>query len=298
MKMSERWRRELRSLLSLGLFLAVVAFLFQSWELALMLTACLSIHELGHILAVSCCGVDWHMGFGPVGAWIETPLEARRRLSHFANSLIHLTGPLFNLLYALLALTIHALLVRGGGQDYWLRIANLSAMVALLNGLPIGGASDGGKFAARLFASLDERTERRLLWGLLPGLLSLGVIVLITRGDALKLLAVLLIGLWFVADMMRQSRLDDPREATAAHAMSDRQSVLLLLGVAVLLLVSTLIVLLTPLWLQPDHVLAMVEALARLVVLVLTRYRIVIAVGLTVLLGLLARRLLRRLLHL
>jgi hypothetical protein len=136
-------------------FVSCIAFVFQSLELAILLTATLGIHELGHVFAVSRFGIDWQVGFGIVGAWTSTPTDRRIALSHFANAVIHLSGPLFNLLYALLSVGIHWIL--GLNNDYWLRAANLSATIGLLNVLPIGRTSDGGKVIERIFSSLDEK---------------------------------------------------------------------------------------------------------------------------------------------
>jgi hypothetical protein len=260
----ERWWQEIRGLLSLLAFVLSVAFIFQSLEVAILVTAALGIHELGHVLAISLFGIDWQLGFSIGGAWTSTPRDERAALSHFANAIIHLAGPLFNLFYALLALGIHRAL--GLNRDYWLRVANLSATIGLLNVLPIGRVSDGGKVIERTFSSLNDEAERWLLPAPILWLFSLLWLVIITPSNWIGIWAFALIGLWFVIGMLRESMRDDPADATSSRAMTRNQGFLLVSYMVVLLLVSTAIVLSTPLWLTEGHVFRMVGGLARTVV--------------------------------
>lgn len=269
MKADRRWWQEIRSLLSLLAFLVGAAFIFQSWQIAILLTAALGVHELGHILAISLFGVDWTTGFSIGGAWTLTPRDERRALSHFANAIIHLTGPFFNLLYAFLALGIHWAL--GLNRDYWLRVANLSATVGLINVLPIERVSDGGKAIHRIFSSLDEEKERWLLPAPILWLLSLLWVVIVTPYNWVGTLTLGLIGLWFVVGLLRESLRDDPAEAASSQAMTRNQGFLLISYMVILSLTSTVIVLLTPLWLTEDHVFRMVSGLATVIHPVLTR---------------------------
>jgi len=158
--MGNRLREELRGLFSLLVFVACVAFAFQSWELSLMWASALGIHEMGHILMISLLKIDWKMGFGIMGAWTETPLEERKALGHFRNSLIHLAGPLFSMVYALIAIGIH--MAWHPDSDHLLRLASFSAQIGLFNLLPLGNASDGGKIIHRILASLDDRGDREI----------------------------------------------------------------------------------------------------------------------------------------
>jgi hypothetical protein len=245
-------------------FVSCIAFVFQSLELAILLTATLGIHELGHVFAVSRFGIDWQVGFGIVGAWTSTPTDKRIALSHFANAVIHLSGPLFNLLYALLSVGIHWIL--GLNNDYWLRAANLSATIGLLNVLPIGRSSDGGKVIERIFSSLDEKAERWLLPAPALWLFLLLCLVVVGRYDWIATVAFATIGLWFVAGMLRESVRDDNTGAISSRAMTRNQGFLLLSSMIVLLLICTAIALLTPLWLKEEHVLGMFGGLARTVI--------------------------------
>jgi len=262
-KAKNRWWQEVRSLLSLLAFIVGVAFIFQSWEIAILITAALSVHELGHILAVSLFGIDWTTGFGVSGAWTLTPKDERNALNHFSNGVIHLAGPLFSLLYAFLALGIHWAL--GLSRDYWLRAANLSATIGLVNVLPIGRVSDGGKAIHRIFSSLDKRNERWLLPAPVLWLLSLAWLVVVTPDNWIGTLTLGLIGLWFVAGLLRESLRDDPAEAASARAMTRNQGFLLISYMVILSLASTVMILLTPLWLTEDHVFGMLHGLAMVV---------------------------------
>lgn len=263
MKARKRWWQELRSLLSLLAFVLGVAFIFQSWEIAILITAALGVHELGHILAISLSGIDWATGFSISGAWTSTPKGERRALNHFTNAIIHLAGPLFNLIYGFLALSIPWAL--GLNRNYWLRAANLSATVGLINVLPIGRVSDGGKAIHRIFSSLDERNERWLLPAPLLWLLSLLWLVVVTPYNWIGNLTLGLIGLWFVVGLLRESLRDDPAEAASPRAMTRNQGFLLISYIVILSLTSTVIILLTPLWLTEDHVFGMVRGLTRTV---------------------------------
>lgn len=267
-KANKRWWQEIRSLVSLLAFVAGAAFIFRSWQIAILLTAALGVHELGHILAISLFGVDWATGFSIGGAWTLSPRDQRRALSHFVNGVIHLTGPFFNLLYAFLALGIHWAL--GLNRDYWLRVANLSATVGLINALPIGRVSDGGKAIHRIFSSLDEKKERWLLPAPILWLLSLVWVVVVMPYNLIGTLTLGLIGLWFVVGLLRESLRDDPTEAASSQAMTRNQGFLLISYVVILLLTSTVIILLTPLWLTRDHVFGMVSGLATVIRPVLT----------------------------
>jgi hypothetical protein len=235
--------------------------IFQSWEIAILITAALGVHELGHIVAISLFGIDWTTGFSISGAWTSTPRDERRALNHFANAIIHLTGPLLNLLYGFLALGVPWAL--GLNRDYWLRAANLSATVGLINVLPISRISDGGKAIHRIFASLDERNERWLLPATVLWLVSLIWLVIVTPYNWIGTLTLGLIGLWFVVGLLRESLRDDPAEAASSQAMTRNQGFLLVSYMVILSLTSTAIILSTPLWLTEAHVFGMVRGLGR-----------------------------------
>lgn len=256
-RIRERWWDEIRGLLSLLAFVLGIGFIFQSLEIGILITAALGVHELGHILAISLFGIDWEVGFGVTGAWTITPKEQRAALSHFHNGVIHLAGPLANQLYALLAAA--AQWAFGWQPDYWLRLANLSAIVGLLNALPIGRLSDGGKTIERIFSSLDERAERWLLPAPLLWLLSILWLALVMPYNWTGILAFAVVGLWFVLGLLRESLRDDPADAASPRAMTRNQGFLLASYMVILLSASTATVLLTPAWLTEQHIAGMLR---------------------------------------
>jgi hypothetical protein len=255
--MKPNWKKRLRGLYSAVIFAVLASVVFRSWELAWMVTLGLGFHELGHVLLVWWFGIDWEVGFGVFGAWTRTPLKARLALGHYSNSLIHLAGPLFSLLLALLALVGHLLSPQNPAQDFWLRMANFNALLGLLNVLPFGALSDGGKFVRKLFSSLDESTEKKFLWALALWSLSLAWLFFVIDRDLVRLISVSFIGVWFIVHMLLESRLDDPAEAASPKAMTDLQAALLLFVMVGILLVATAVVMQTPLWLTRERVLNM-----------------------------------------
>lgn len=243
----------LRSLTSAVLFAVAASFLLQSWELGWLLTVSLAIHELGHVALIQRHGIPWEIRFGLFGAATITPREERQTLDRFQDALIHIAGPLANTVQAFVALAIYALsgLIVGGPYTVWLRVTNFAALLTVLNLLPLGRLSDGGKFAQDLFASLTERQEGHLLRTLMFWLISLAWFIAVSWGDTLRTLGSLSIGAWFVIGMIIHSRRDDPAAAYAADAMSERQAGLLFGAVAGALLICTALVVVTPFWLTP-----------------------------------------------
>jgi hypothetical protein len=257
-----RWRRNLSSLYSAILFAAIVSALFQNWEVAWMLTASLAVHELGHVVAVSRFGIEWELGFGPMGAWMSTPLRLRQALGELANSFVHLAGPLASLLLALAGLGLHLTIDRKSGNDTWLRLANLNALVALVNLLPLGYLSDGGKVVQRIFASADERLEVRLLAmaGVLP--LSAVAVALALRLDWVRIVALAVPVLWFGLSLWLESRRDDPLAAQTPGAMAPRQIRLLLANLMAMLVLGMILAAMSPFWLTKAQLLNMAQGLA------------------------------------
>ncbi|MEN6410976.1 MAG: hypothetical protein ABFD44_14835, partial [Anaerolineaceae bacterium] len=213
------WGEELRGMVSLLLFLGATAFLLQSVSLAVMIVASLGFHELGHILALAVRRIPWKLRFGLAGAWTESPKEIRAGLSNYTNSLIHLAGPLFSLLYALLAMLVHRFWLPD--QPQLMQLANLNAQLALFNLLPLGEASDGGKFLHKAFASLNEKDDRRLMlltisWGLgvVCGTLFVGF-----RQHGATIITPILVGyvlmvIWLFVGMLVEKREDNPADAS------------------------------------------------------------------------------------
>lgn len=256
-----RWRWQLRGLYSALFFALCVSLIFLSWEIAWLITLGLGVHELGHVLAAWRLGIESEMGFGLMGAWTRTPARVRESLGHYANSLIHLAGPVASLAFALLALGLHTLLYQGSAHSPWLGQASFSSLLAVLNLLPMGNLSDGGKFVKRLFASAEEQFEQRLLAmvGVLPVVFVL--VVFAIRLDVTRILALLVIVLWFAVSVLLESRQDDPADAASPKAMTRKQARELLSGVLLMLLLGIGVVVLTPFWLTRAHVEGMADGL-------------------------------------
>ncbi len=259
-----RLQDALLTLLSLVGFTAVSAALLQSWRLSLILAASLSAHELGHIILIMAHGMRWKLLFSPMGARLETSLAQRQRLNHFENAQIHLAGPLASLVYALIA-TLAYWLDPSRPQDLLL-LANFSAQVALFNLLPLGHASDGGKFIDRVFDSLNNRNDWRIFW--LPILWGSAVIggtllsFFLQHGEAVvppQVLGYSLVVLWLLVGMWIEKRHEDPQGWESPQAMTYRQAWRLMVVFGILLLASTLIVVITPFWLPPGHIATMIH---------------------------------------
>lgn len=258
--LARRMVADLPNLFSLLIFFTVTALLFRSVQFALLVTASLGFHELGHAAALAWYRLDWRISFGLVGAWTWSPLPERERLSHFENVIIHLGGPLFSLLLALLAMGLHSFW--RPADQHLLTLANFSAQVGFLNLLPLVSLTDGGKVIRRMVYSIDR--PRRALTILLPLLataLLLTVDALVHLRDGIPLpflLGLLLVGLWIAASLLIESRRDHSSETTyltRGRPMTSGQVYFLVLVMWDLLVSSLIISAATPFWLTPEYVL-------------------------------------------
>ncbi|MCL7454869.1 MAG: CPBP family glutamic-type intramembrane protease [Anaerolineae bacterium] len=247
--MKDSWKQELRGFYSALAFALAIYLLFQSWEIALLFILSLGLHELGHALVAWGLGLEMQLGFGPLGAWMRTPLEQRRALSHFTNSLIHLAGPLASLGIAVVSLLIAGLGRSPANQAAWLRVANFNALICVLNLLPLGELSDGGKLVCRIFSSASEPFEKTLLAmsGSVP--LVAAWILLTIRLDWVRIVALLTIVFWFALSMLAHSTQDDPAAARSSRAMSRRQNAIVTSVFMAALVLGTILTVLTPFWL-------------------------------------------------
>lgn len=246
--MSSQFRAAIRSVLVIAVIAFSTAALFRSWSLALIVTLGLAFHELGHIVAASYFGVRWELILNQFGVGTLTSLREREGLSQFQNSIIHLAGPAASLVLTLIMLEIGVFFADELPSVNWILLANFSALLALMNGLPFGGISDGGRFLKRLFASLPERLGSSTMIGLLTGLISSVWLLSVTGYELVGLGAILLIGLWLVSHMLLESLRNDPSEAYSPKAMTALQSAILLGVLIGILLVSTIVILNTPFW--------------------------------------------------
>jgi hypothetical protein len=261
-------RVQVTHLVGATLVFGFAASLFlQSWRYGLLVTVSFGLHELGHILVLSHYGIPWEIRLSLVGVATVTPREARRRLSHYANSQIHLAGPALSLAQALIALIGYALSGGGPNRENWLLVANLASLLVILNVLPLGTLSDGGQFIRRLFHSLSERSEEGVTWSLLFWLLSITWLITVNWGDTLRTLGTLAVAVWFILVMLRERQHDETYDTGAQVRMTRPQGILLFSAMATGLLWATGITALTPFWLRLDHLETMAFNIAFVLVL-------------------------------
>jgi hypothetical protein len=251
---------DLPDLLSLVLFLGATVFIFRSWEFGLFVTASLGFHELGHAAMLRKYGLPYRIGFSWAGAWTWSPLEERRRLSQRQNVMIHISGPLFSLLLSLGALFLWQFLP-GTGLRLGV-LANFSAQVALLNLLPLGNLTDGGKIMRRLVGSLDG--DGRFVAVILPMAFTALLLVVYNllalprvegAAAASYALSVILIGVWVGLNLVIESRRrpfagEDPQQPVSAN-----QAFAFIAAIWGLLILGITIATVTPFWLAPEYVL-------------------------------------------
>lgn len=265
---------ELPNLLSLLIFLGATALIFRSWEFGLIVTACLGFHELGHAAALWRYGLEYRISFGWVGAWTWSPLKERQRLSHLQNVIIHLAGPLASLLLAGIALWLWQFFPQTGRHLGIL--ANFSAQVGLLNLLPLGSLTDGGKIMRRLALSLDGagRATAVMLPTGAAGLVLAAYNLAGLRGGAGTrpggyLLGAAIIGLWIGCSLLFEGRRPAFAEVDPARRASPWQAFGCIAGVWGLLILGMAITTATPFWLTPEYLmgtLSNVMAVLRLLI--------------------------------
>jgi hypothetical protein len=275
---TRRAAADLPNLISLLVFFSVTALLFRSVQFALLVTASLGFHELGHAAALAWYGLDSRISFGFIGAWTWSPRQARERLSQFSNALIHLSGPVFSLLLALMAMGLQA--AWRPGDQHLLTLASFSAQVGLLNLLPFGPLTDGGKIVRRMIVSLDR--PHQALSVFLPLLAT--VLLLLVDGFAHFqdgqpvpfFLGLLLMGLWMASSMLiefcRYTRFD-PLSLPAGSPMASGEVYLLVLVMWALLVLGLMISAATPFWLTPEP---LVGSLRNVVVLLHLIQRVIL----------------------
>jgi hypothetical protein len=292
------WPKTLRLVGSMVLFALLVAILFQNWALGWLITASLAVHEAGHVVALRWLGVETEVGFGAAGAWTRSPIGQRRAMDHLTNSVVHLAGPAASLGYALLSIGLSTLVSGHAAGNHLLRLANLNALLALLNLLPMGSITDGGKAIQRVFASLRENVESQVVWALVPWLTSLCWLIVLVRRDLVRAVSVLLVGVWFVVQVLVERERDDPAASQSLRAMRTGQAVGVLGGMIAALLASTFAAVAMPFWLTREEVITMAGRWTSLLVYLAWRSSSALRIGLALvgLIGLcvVGRRVLRR----
>ncbi len=282
--LNRQLRNTLNSLLLIGVVTLATGAFFRNWSLALVVTAGLLVHELGHILVVSRFGVNWELVLHLAGIGTLTPLAQRRQLSAFQNGLIHLGGPVASLLLALFALGVGPVLSRSLADNAWAQLANFSALLAVLNILPFAGVSDGGRVLQRLFGALPRRLKPPTILGVLVGLLSSAWALWLTGFSPVGLLALMLIGLWLVVHMLLEAQRDPTHDwLLAGNQRGDARmglgrALFLLTVMFAVLVLSTLAVLQTPFWLNTGDVVVMADGLREVVRFFATQERLALVV--------------------
>lgn len=260
--MARRAVHDLPNLLSLLAFFSATALIFRSVQFALIVTASLGFHELGHAAALAWYGLDWRITFGVVGAWTSSSLPAREKLSHLANTLIHLGGPSFSFLLALAALGLQAALQPA--DRHLLILASFSGQVGFLNLIPLGGLTDGGKVLRRISASLGSKRRAPIV--LLPVILTalmLAVYFLIESPhlqgaeSTQFLLGLLLLGIWMANSLLlelRRAVRSNLKALDSGKKMTNGEVAFLVLVMWDLLALGLVIIAATPFWLAPEYV--------------------------------------------
>jgi len=274
---SAAWQRvrqvagKVRGVSSLLAFLFITALIFRSFEFALIVTASLGLHELGHAAALAHYGLDWRISFGVIGAYTWSPLRERAALSQLQNTSIHLAGPFMSLVLAILALAAHKVLQPEG--QALLVLANFSAQVGFLNLLPAGSLTDGGKICNRLVQSLDISGRK---WAVaIPALAALPLLVIYALVAALRiepggsrvfLFGLMLLAAWLGCSLLIEAlvtarRAVRPVPPVVSSPMNTRQAYAFLIILWDMLLLYMLVIEATPFWLTPDYMLGLLQNL-------------------------------------
>jgi Zn-dependent protease len=158
----------LRSIVSLALYLAIGYYLFKQWEILLLITAIVMIHELGHFFAMKYIHYkDLGIFFIPLlGAYVS---GTKREVSQKQSAIILLAGPLPGIIIgiSLFLLDDYGYVHQFAGIPLT-RVAMLFIILNLLNLLPIYPL-DGGQLLNRVF--LDEES----IWSRIFIFLSVGL---------------------------------------------------------------------------------------------------------------------------
>lgn len=160
----------LRSITSLALYLALGYYIFKTWEVLLLITAIVMIHEMGHFFAMKYFHYkDLGIFFIPLlGAYVS---GSKREVSQRQSAIILLAGPLPGILIGII---LYLADQNGAGHYFfdisWSRIAMLFIILNLINLFPVYPL-DGGQLLNRVF--LDEDS----IWSRIFIFLSVGLMV-------------------------------------------------------------------------------------------------------------------------
>lgn len=160
----------LRSLASLAIYLLLGYYIFKKWEILLLITAVVMIHELGHFIAMKIFRYnDLGIFFIPlIGAYVS---GTKREVSQRESAIILLAGPLPGILLGILFYLLwqHNPFLSIGDTSYY-TIALFFVILNLFNLLPVYPL-DGGQLLNRVFFN-EENWLSRLFIFLSIGLLA------------------------------------------------------------------------------------------------------------------------------
>ncbi len=167
-KQDQRSSIWLRSIISLALYLALGYYLFKTWEILLLITIIVMIHELGHFFAMKYFRYnDLGIFFIPLlGAYVS---GSKREVSQQQSAIILLAGPLPGIIIGII---LHLVDQQGSGNYLFdiplSRVGLLFIILNLINLFPVYPL-DGGQLLNRVF--LDEET----IWSKFFIFLSIGL---------------------------------------------------------------------------------------------------------------------------
>lgn len=159
-----------RSIISLALYLALGYYIFKQWEILLLITAIVMIHELGHFFAMKFFRYkDLGIFFIPLlGAYVS---GSKREVSQKQSAIILLAGPLPGILIGILLYLIDQ---NSTGYHFlgnsFSRIGLLFIILNLINLFPIYPL-DGGQLLNRVFLNEESNWSKFFIF------LSIGIMV-------------------------------------------------------------------------------------------------------------------------
>lgn len=153
----------LRSITSLALYLALGYLFFNQWEVLLVITAIVMIHEFGHFFAMKFFGYsDLGIFFIPLlGAYVS---GTKREVSQKQSAIILMAGPLPGILIGMTLFLIdqqspgHRLL-----EMSYTRVGLLFIILNAINLLPIYPL-DGGQLLNRVFLDEDSLISKLFIY--------------------------------------------------------------------------------------------------------------------------------------
>lgn len=153
----------IKSIGSLAIYLALGYYIFQRWELLLLITAVVMFHEMGHFLAMKAFRYkDLGIFFIPLlGAYVS---GSKREVSQKESAIILLAGPLpgiiLGCLFYLLYLRFPEWRIANTGLD---TVALLLVVLNLFNLIPIYPL-DGGQLLNRVFFNEEKWVSQLFMY--------------------------------------------------------------------------------------------------------------------------------------